>query len=349
MGRKVAAMKDEDLLLVDYHRFIEAFWKNEEIGEKRVNFFITLVTAVLAGIVALLTKKGDPGGIPSDIADMIILGALSGIWIMGLATFLRIIQRNDVTDEYKNILNYIHRNLKERGIALSEYELPFAPKKTRTRKWLLQSGLAEMVAAMNSFLLACLVFSMFHKCYLWPWVLAAGAFILSYILQKLIIMQRGGEVPTKTFRANAGAMIVNKEGLVLALERVKEKDAWQMPQGGIKVGEDPLVAVKREIKEETGIKNNLEHLGNASRLLSYELPAMYRSMKTGWGQVQYWFAFRFHGDKDAITLGDKKEFKSFRWMTLRELISKTVAFRRPVYEDLIKEFSLFLSKPPDTE
>jgi len=340
-------MKDEDLLLVDYHRFIEAFWKNEEIGEKRVNFFITLVTAVLAGIVAFVTKKGEPGGIPSDIANKIILGALSGILIVGLVTFLRIIQRNDVTDEYKGILNYIHSNLKERGIALSEYELPYAPRKTKIKKWLLQSGLAEMVAAMNSFVLVCLVFPMFHKCYLGPWVPAAGAFILSYILQKSIIIQRGWEVPTKTFRANAGAMIVNKEGLVLALERVKEKDAWQMPQGGIKVGEAPLVAVKREIKEETGIKNNLEYLGKASQLLSYELPAKYRSIKTGWGQVQYWFAFRLHGDKDAITLGDKKEFKSFRWMTLQELTSKTVAFRRPVYENLMKEFSLFISKSPD--
>jgi hypothetical protein len=39
-------MKDENLLLAEYKRYAESFWKNEEVGEKRVSFFITLVTAV---------------------------------------------------------------------------------------------------------------------------------------------------------------------------------------------------------------------------------------------------------------------------------------------------------------
>jgi len=41
-------MEDEKLLLAEYQHFSESFWKNEEIGEKRVNFFITLSTAIVA-------------------------------------------------------------------------------------------------------------------------------------------------------------------------------------------------------------------------------------------------------------------------------------------------------------
>ena len=43
-------MEDEKLLLAEYELFSTSFWKNEEVGEKRVNFFITLTTAIIAGI-----------------------------------------------------------------------------------------------------------------------------------------------------------------------------------------------------------------------------------------------------------------------------------------------------------
>ena len=49
----------KDLLLADYKYFGESFWKNEEIGETRVRFFITLVTAVLAALAALAGIKND--------------------------------------------------------------------------------------------------------------------------------------------------------------------------------------------------------------------------------------------------------------------------------------------------
>ena len=147
----------------------------------------------------------------------------------------------------------------------------------------------------------------------------------------------------RAFRAGAGAVILNKSGRVLGLERKNIPGAWQCPQGGLKAKESPLEAVKREIREETGIEaGDLELLATASRLLAYELPPEMRSPKTGRGQVHYWFLFRFTGQEEAITLGDKEEFSAWQWMTIDSLMTKVVAFKQSVYEELTKEFQAYL-------
>jgi len=140
---------------------------------------------------------------------------------------------------------------------------------------------------------------------------------------------------SETFRAGVGAVILNSANLALALERLDVPGAWQMPQGGLHVGEDPIDAVKREILEETGLESTrLGLMFAVDRLLAYELPPNFRSRKTGRGQVQYWFVFRYRGSDDAITLGDGREFGGWKWMSIDELVAHVVAFKRPVYEEI---------------
>ncbi|OGZ26782.1 MAG: hypothetical protein A2365_01765 [Candidatus Nealsonbacteria bacterium RIFOXYB1_FULL_40_15] len=57
---------------------------------------------------------------------------------------------------------------------------------------------------------------------------------------------------TQTF--GVVAAIIEKEGKILMVKEVKEiaKDLWNHPAGWIDVGENPIEAVKREVKEETG-------------------------------------------------------------------------------------------------
>jgi putative (di)nucleoside polyphosphate hydrolase len=144
----------------------------------------------------------------------------------------------------------------------------------------------------------------------------------------------------QTFRAGVGAVIIDWRDQVLALERRDVPGSWQLPQGGLEEGEEPFEAIKREVLEETGIRGeDLQLLSTDPRLLAYELPMAYRSRKTGRGQVQYWFLFRYKGLDEAITLGDKKEFRAWKWMSMKELLAQIAPFRRAVYQQLAQEFS----------
>src|SRR5262249_45679998 len=102
--------------------------------------------------------------------------------------------------------------------------------------------------------------------------------------------------PSRFFRAGVGAVFANERGDVLACERRDIAGAWQFPQGGLKDGEAPIEAVRREILEETGItRDHLRLMTECPDLLVYELPPSAWSRKTGRGQVQRWFMFAYQG------------------------------------------------------
>jgi len=154
--------------------------------------------------------------------------------------------------------------------------------------------------------------------------------------------KRGKKDRAQTFRAGVGAVILNDDGKVLGLERKDIPGAWQLAQGGLGENETPEQAVKREIREETGIEaSDLELVASTPRWLAYELPDKARSKKIGRGQVQRWFLFRFRGSDEAITLGDQKEFKAWKWIGMDELTSIVVSFKQPVYQELVEYFKLY--------
>jgi putative (di)nucleoside polyphosphate hydrolase len=146
-------------------------------------------------------------------------------------------------------------------------------------------------------------------------------------------------LPAQYFRVGAGAVILNASGLVFATERKGISGSWQLPQGGLDDNEEPLQAVYRELLEETGIrKNDLELLGYHPEPLAYELPAEFRKPKTGRGQVQYWFIFRYQGNESTIDVKSRDEADSWQWMTFGSLVDAVADFRKPLYEKLYERF-----------
>ncbi|MEP0519483.1 MAG: RNA pyrophosphohydrolase [Hyphomicrobiales bacterium] len=159
------------------------------------------------------------------------------------------------------------------------------------------------------------------------------------------------------YRANVGIALFNRLGQVWVGRRagmpetLPEEDdmsfAWQMPQGGIDEGEDPLPAAKRELFEETNV-TSIELLAEAVDWFTYELAP--DIIKKGWrskyrGQRQKWFAFLFTGDEgeiNVLTPGGGKfdaEFSQWRWVDLKETPDMIVPFKREVYEQVVGEFS----------
>ena len=57
-------------------------------------------------------------------------------------------------------------------------------------------------------------------------------------------------------RTGVGIIILNDQNKIFVGKRKDNPgDKWQMPQGGVDIGEDFVTAMKRELMEETGIKN----------------------------------------------------------------------------------------------
>lgn len=140
------------------------------------------------------------------------------------------------------------------------------------------------------------------------------------------------------FRAGVGAMIVDSSStrvLVLRRADVTEREAWQMPQGGIKAGESACQALVREVAEEVGLEEDqYEIVRECAAWLAYELPEAYRSVKTGRGQVQKWFLLRIGADGTRIE-PDQVEFDRSRWVPLDELIVLAAPFRASIYRKLV--------------
>ncbi|KAF6252416.1 NUDIX hydrolase domain-like protein [Scenedesmus sp. NREL 46B-D3] len=151
-------------------------------------------------------------------------------------------------------------------------------------------------------------------------------------------------VHIQDYRPNVGVCLVNRHGMVFAATRVDDPTkSWQMPQGGIDPGEEPLAAAVRELQEETSI-SSVQVLAEAQRWLSYDFPPEARArLSSYWarykGQAQRWFLFKFTGDDSEVDLATShREFSEWRWMPLEQLPGAVVPFKKPVYEAVLAEF-----------
>ncbi len=153
------------------------------------------------------------------------------------------------------------------------------------------------------------------------------------------------------YRLNVGAALFSKSGQVLVARRANLPDAegaaggWQLPQGGIDEGEDPRRAVLRELAEEIGTANAVI-IGEHPDWLRYDLPPALigKAFKGRYrGQRQRWFALRFLGADTDIRLDadPHPEFDAWRWAALAELPGLAVAFKRPIYEILARDFAAY--------
>lgn len=137
----------EEFLLKEYEHFADSFWRTEELGEKRVNFFISLVTAVVAGLVALAREQGR---FSARETEWLCVGAGGALLLIGLFTFMRMVRRNEVTDQYKRAMGLIRAHFTH-GSGFEGY-VPFEPEKVKRR--LGTGGLAQTVALLNSLIVA---------------------------------------------------------------------------------------------------------------------------------------------------------------------------------------------------
>ena len=133
-------------------------------------------------------------------------------------------------------------------------------------------------------------------------------------------------------RIGVGIVVLNSKNQVFVGKRKDNPfNNWQMPQGGVDLDEPLLIAMKRELKEETSIKN-IEVLKEFDQWFEYELPenligkiwkGKYR------GQKQKWFIVRFIGPENEININTKNpEFIEWKWINMFLLPDLIVSFKK---------------------
>ena len=157
-------------------------------------------------------------------------------------------------------------------------------------------------------------------------------------------MKKKDEIPLSI---GVGIALLNDSNEVFVGKRIDNpKNFWQMPQGGVDKNENFLDAAKRELEEETGIKN-VKLIKEIEGWIIYDLPknllgkiwkGKYR------GQKQKWFIMKFLGNNNEININTKKpEFMNWKWIKPSKLPEVAVNFKIGIYKKISKEVSNFIT------
>ncbi len=179
------------LLNSDLERLNQSFWRNEELGETRVRFFVGLVTAVISALVALATVKRGQNEeflVPGLDFWALALFALISLLLIGLLTFWRMVRRNCVTDHYKEAMDDIRRQFTHIGLP------PYDPIKAKCVSYpAKRGGLADFMAIIIGLIVAalvCVAFIFSDSTCVASCVLAAGSLAVISVVGLILLAHR---------------------------------------------------------------------------------------------------------------------------------------------------------------
>jgi 8-oxo-dGTP pyrophosphatase MutT (NUDIX family) len=157
----------EDMMRADFEHVGESLLRTEELGEKRVTFFITLVTAT-AGALGYFGEKIEPKFGPTW--RKLAAGALIVLLLLGLQTLQRVVARNAASDGFKLRLNQLRRYFASGADETQRQFMAFDPDQPPSRKaarwpWTGKGGWLDTVVLVNALLVGAMVG-------VWPWELS---------------------------------------------------------------------------------------------------------------------------------------------------------------------------------
>jgi hypothetical protein len=145
-----------EFLIKEFEHTAEALLRNEEDGEKRAMFFMTLAGATGTALAFLLGKDS---ALPPEARGRLLTGALSILLAVGYLTLLRIVQRNRASDRYKRALNRLRRYFVHDARRVFLAFDPYEPERRVPPSWasLGKGGWLETIALVEAVVAGILV------------------------------------------------------------------------------------------------------------------------------------------------------------------------------------------------
>lgn len=167
-------------------------------------------------------------------------------------------------------------------------------------------------------------------------------------------------IKNKKYRLGVGIMMFNVDKNIFVGQRndniihaahvahaSNHDEIFQMPQGGIDDGEEPVVTMHRELMEEIGV-DNIRVVYQSKYWYKYNFPhyMLSNALYSGcFGQKQKWFLVQFLGKDSDININtEHPEFNKWKWSNINDLPKEVVNFKQEMYKQIVNEFSSVLKE-----
>ena len=104
----------------------------------------------------------------------------------------------------------------------------------------------------------------------------------------------------------------NNKTFYLLLKRKLHWKGWEFPKGGIEKNESLLKAIKRELKEETGLQGKITDMKISGK---FNYPHLLKDRPGIKGQIWRLFAVQVNSKKIRL---DKFEHSGYKWLEYKE-------------------------------
>jgi putative (di)nucleoside polyphosphate hydrolase len=160
-------------------------------------------------------------------------------------------------------------------------------------------------------------------------------------------------IDNRPYRKAVGAVVLNPKEYVLTGKRNWPPHLWKMPQGGIHNGETPEDALRRELKEETGLMDvTIQRQSRHEYIYHYPRNPKADSHRHKGQQIAWFLVSTAQNKLDPtkfVPPGEEPEFIAFQWAAAANIIALShnerlgnyVSLqRKEMYRQVLTEFGL---------